>query len=71
MESLCQIKIPPHIFTVLMDNRDLINQHFEVTQKLEAEAQRLTSYQLQASQGRPEDDPEYNDGVKSTIKGRS
>jgi hypothetical protein len=70
MDSLCQIKIPAHIISVWVDNKDLIEKHFEVSDKLEAEAQRLTNNQA-TSQKKVEEENDYIDNGKSTIKVRS
>jgi hypothetical protein len=35
MESICQIRIPPHIFDVLRENKDLIDDHFLMSETVE------------------------------------
>jgi hypothetical protein len=38
MESLCQIKIPPHVFEALVENKDLMKDHLMASEKKESEA---------------------------------
>ena len=34
MDSICQIRLPPHIFSVLRENRDLIDDHFMMSETM-------------------------------------